>query len=403
MKKTFLNRFINYIKFDTQSDDKTFTHPSTEKQKDLGNFLVNELKNLGIKNAYMDDFGYVYAKIDGKVTNKTVGLIAHMDTALEENGKVDNPNIIENYQGEVIKLKNNIILDTNNFPNLKNVIGHTIVTTDGTTLLGADDKAGITIIMSTIEELLKGNYNYPNIFVAFTPDEEIGEGTENFNYDYFKVDFAYTLDGDDIDVINYENFNASSAIVTFLGKSIHPGSAKGKMINSQLIAMEFQAMLPDIRPENTSDYEGFNHLSSITGDVSKTVSEYIIRNHDEVLFKKQIKDFYDITDFLNKKYGYDVVNLDIKLSYKNMKEKVNEKPYVLNYPVKALKELGFTPKFVPIRGGTDGASLSFHNIVCPNLGTGGDNMHGPYEYVSVDNMVNMSKIIIKMLDIIANE
>lgn len=403
MKEKFLNRFINYIKFDTQSDDTTNTHPSTEKQKDLGRFLVKELHELGIKNAYMDDFGYVYAKICGKTTNKTIGLIAHMDTALECLGKVDNPNIINNYQGEVIKLKNNIILDTDNFPNLKNVIGHTLVTTDGTTLLGADDKAGITIIMSTIEELLNGNYNYPNIFIAFTPDEEIGEGTLKFNYDYFKVDFAYTLDGDDIDVINFENFNAGSAIVTFNGKSIHPGSAKGKMINSQLVAMEFQSLLPDIRPENTENYEGFNHLSSINGDVSKTVCEYIIRNHDINLFQKQINDFKIITEFLNKKYGYDIVNLEIKLSYKNMKEKVNEKPYVLDYPVKALKEFGFVPKFVPIRGGTDGANLSFNGIVCPNLGTGGDNMHGPYEYVSIDNMMNMSKVIIKMLDIIAND
>lgn len=403
MKKTFLNRFINYIKFDTQSSDETQTHPSTEKQKDLGQFLVQELHNLGIKNALIDEYGYVYAKIEGKATNKTIGLIAHMDTALEADGKVDNPNIIDSYQGEVINLKNNIALDATNFPNLKEVINHTLVTTDGTTLLGADDKAGITIIISTIERLLKGNYNYPNIFIAFTPDEEIGEGIAKFNYDYFKVDYAYTLDGGDIDEINYENFNAASAIVTFNGKSIHPGSAKGKMVNSQLVAMEFQRMLPDIRPENTENYEGFNYLSSIKGDVGKTVAEYIIRNHDLALFNKQINDFKDITLFLNKKYGYDVVNLEIIDSYKNMKEKVEEKPDVLKFPTNALKLLGYTPKYVPIRGGTDGANLSFKGIVCPNLGTGGANCHGPYEYVSVDNMIKMSDILIKMLELIANE
>lgn len=403
MKKTFLNRFINYIKFDTQSSDETLTHPSTEKQKDLGQFLVKELHNLGIKNALMDEYGYVYAKIEGKTTNKTIGLIAHMDTALEAYGKVDNPNIIDSYQGEVIKLKNNITLDTTNFPNLKKVINHTLVTTDGTTLLGADDKAGITVIVSTIERLLKGNYNYPNIFIAFTPDEEIGEGTTKFKYDYFKVDYAYTLDGGDIDEINYENFNAASAVVTFNGKSIHPGSAKGKMINSQLVAMEFQRMLPDIRPENTENYEGFNHLSSIKGDVTKTMAEYIIRNHDLALFNKQINDFKDITLFLNKKYGYDVVNLEIIDSYRNMKEKVEENPDVLKYPTNALKLLGYIPKYIPIRGGTDGANLSFKGIVCPNLGTGGENCHGPYEYVSVDNMIKMSDILIKMLELIANE
>lgn len=396
-----LNRFVNYISFDTQSSDETYTHPSTEKQKDLGLFLVNELKSLGIDNAYIDEFGYVYAKIKGtNESNTTVGLIAHMDTAMEFPGKVLNPNIIKNYQGQDIHLKNDINLNIRDFPSLKDVIGHTIITTDGTTLLGADDKAGIAIIMTTLEELLNGNYIYPNLFIAFTPDEEIGEGTAKFDFDYYKADFAYTLDGGPISVINYENFNAASAEIKFTGKSIHPGSAKGKMVNSQLLAMEFQSMLPNIRPENTEEYEGFNHLSSISGTVSETICDYIIRNHDNDLFEKQIQDFKDITKSLNEKYGYSAVNLKINYSYKNMEEKVNEKPYVLEYPVEALKSLGYNPTFVPIRGGTDGARLSFKGIVCPNLGTGGDNMHGPYEYVSVNDMEQMVKVVIKMLSII---
>lgn len=396
-----LNRFLKYISFDTQSDDSTNTHPSTEKQKVLGLYLVDELKSLGIDNAYMDEYGYVYAKIKGtKDTKTTVGLIAHMDTALEFPGQVLNPNIINNYQGEDIVLKNGINLNTKDFPQLKNCINHTLVTTDGTTLLGADDKAGIAIIISTLDELLNGNYSYPNLFIAFTPDEEIGEGTEKFNYDYFKADFAYTLDGGPISVINYENFNAASANITFTGKSIHPGSAYGKMVNSQLLAMEFQSMLPNIRPENTNNYDGFNHLSSIEGSVSETKASYIIRNHDKTLFENQIKEFIEITNALNEKYGYNAVETKITYSYQNMKEKVNEKPYVLEYPVEALKSLGYTPTFIPIRGGTDGARLSFNGIVCPNLGTGGDSCHGPYEYVSVNDMENMVKIVIKMLDII---
>ena len=395
-----LNRFLKYISFDTQSDDSSLMTPSTEKQKDLGNYLVNELKDLGIDNAYMDQFSYVYAYIPGKNNNKTVGLIAHLDTATEMPGKVTNPNIIENYQGETITLLNNVILEPKNFDSLNKVIGHKIVTTDGTTLLGGDDKAGIAIIMSTIEKIIQNNTNYPNIFICFTPDEEIGGGTAKFNYDYFKVDFAYTLDGGAIDIINYENFNAASAIVNFYGESIHPGDAKDKMINSALIAMEFQSLLPNIRPENTDGYEGFNHLCDITGSVSKTTSEYIIRNHDKNLFEKQINDFINIEEQLNKKYNKKVCSVTIKRSYKNMKEKIDEKTEVLEYPINALKAFGYNPTFVPIRGGTDGASLSYNGIPCPNLGTGTFNMHGPYEFSSITDMNTMVNVLIKMLEYI---
>ena len=395
-----LNRFLKYISFDTHSDDTVLKTPSTEKQKDLGRFLVDELHSLGVDNAYIDEYSYVYGYIKGTVNTKTVGLIAHLDTATEMPGKVTNPNIIDYYHGETIHLSNNVSLNPNVFQNLNNVLGHKIVTTDGTTLLGGDDKAGIAIIMSTVEKLLQGNYNYPNIFICFTPDEEIGGGTAKFNYDYFKVDFAYTLDGGAIDIINYETFNAASAIVTLHGENIHPGDAKDKMLNSALVAMEFQNMLPNIRPENTEGYEGFNHLCEINGNVNTTTLKYIIRNHDKILFEKQINDFLSIEKNLNQKYNKEVCNVEIIRSYKNMKEKIEEVPYVLEYPVQALKSFGYNTSFIPIRGGTDGANLSYNGIPCLNLGTGTFNMHGPYEYSSITDMNPMVSVLIKMFEFI---
>ncbi len=399
MKDIILKRFLKYVSFDTQSSDSTNTHPSTEKQKELAKYLVNELKELGIDNAFMDDNSYVYAKLDGIKGSKTIGLVAHLDTALESSGVVK-PNVIEKYDGSPIELKNGNTIDPVKFPKLTEQVGQTLVTTDGTSLLGADDKAGIAIIMTLVEKLIKENIPHPNIFVCFTPDEEIGEGTYLFNYDYFKVDFAYTLDGGNIDIINYENFNAATAFLKFHGKSIHPGSAKGKMVNSQLLAMEFNALLPNIRPDNTEGYEGFNHITSITGSVEETLAEYIIRNHDMNLFKKQMQEFIDIKDALNTKYGYNAVECTIKESYLNMKEKVLEKPYVLEYANCAIKQIGLTPKYIPIRGGTDGARLSFGGIVTPNLGTGSYNHHGPLEYASIDEMNKMVDILIILLNLI---
>lgn len=396
MKEKLLQRFLKYVSFDTQSSEATHSHPSTEKQKELAKYLVNELKALGIDNAYMDEYAYVYAKIDSNNnSNKTIGLIAHMDTALESSGIV-NPKVITSYNGEKIELDGTDI-DPNDFSHLKEKIGHTLVTTDGTSLLGGDDKAGIAIIMTYVDKILKNNIPHPNLFIAFTPDEEIGEGTEMFNYDYYKVDFAYTLDGGPINVINYENFNASSAKLTFIGKSIHPGSAKGKMVNSQLLAMEFNSLLPNIRPDNTEGYEGFNHITSINGGVEETIATYIIRNHDLNLFQKQKDEFIEITNKMNQKYGYNAVTCNITDSYFNMKEIVNKKPYVLDYPVKALKAHGLNATFVPIRGGTDGARLSFNGIVTPNLGNGDYNCHGPKEYVDIDEATKMVDVLITML------
>ena len=396
MKEKILERFLKYVSFDTQSNDKTNTHPSTEKQKELGKYLVNELKSLGISNAFMDENSYVYAKIEGSIkTNKTIGLIAHLDTALECSGIV-NPKVIEKYDGKDIEL-NGISITNKMFPFLKDKKDETLVTTDGKSLLGGDDKAGIAIIVSLIEKLLKGNYEYPNLFISFTPDEEIGEGTACFNYDLFKVDFAYTLDGGPINIINYENFNAATAFLEFNGISIHPGSAKDKMVNSSLLAMEFNSLLPPIRPDNTENYEGFNHITSIFGGVEKTQVEYIIRNHDMKLFNKQKDDFINISKKMNEKYGYDAVNCKVVDSYFNMKEIVDKAPYVLEYPVEAIKEANLNPTFVPIRGGTDGARLSYNGIITPNLGTGGYNCHGPYEFVSIDEMNKMVDILINML------
>lgn len=395
-----LERFLKYVSFDTQSADESTTFPSTLKQHQLADFLVQELHSLGVSNAYKDEFSYVYGKILGRI-NKSIGLIAHLDTALEISGENVKPNIIDQYNGESIILKNGLNISKNDFPFLTNLIGHKLVTTDGTTLLGADDKAGIAIIMTLVEKIVNSKEDLPTIYIAFTPDEEVGNGTLHFNYDYFKVDFAYTIDGGPINYINYENFNAASAIVKVNGKSIHPGSAKNKMINSLMIAMEFDRLLPqNARPEYTEDHEGFNHLNDLNGSVSNTQMNYIIRNHDFEQFEKQKQDFIRIKDYLNQKYGYEIINLQIIDSYRNMKELILPHPEILNYPACALREFGYEPVMEPIRGGTDGARLSYEGILCPNLGTGSYNHHGPMEFSDITDMNKMVDILFYMLTII---
>lgn len=395
------NRFLKYISFDTQSDESSKTIPSTSKQKELGKFLKNELNNLGLTNAFIDEFGYVYAYLESNChSDKTIGLISHMDTSDEASGANVKPVIIENYQGQIINVNKElgVILNPSEFPYLLKQLGHELITTDGTTLLGADDKAGIAIIMTAIDELIKGKIDYPNIIITFTPDEEIGRGTDKFNYDFYKehnCSIAYTIDGGEPNYINYENFNAASAIITINGKSIHPGSAKGKMINSQLIAMEFNSLLPsNMLPSLTDGYEGFNHLTSIEGTVSKTTMSYIIRNHDMNKFNQQKELFLFATDFLNKKYGANTVNTQINDSYYNMKDLVLTNKDILTKVEDALKENGLEPVYDPIRGGTDGARLTYSGILTPNLGTGGQNYHGPFEYLDVveaSTMVNVVK------------
>lgn len=393
------DKFLRYVSFDTQSDPHSDTYPSTEKQKELGAALVKELHDLGIKNAYMDEYSYVYATIDGSPghKDKAIGLIAHLDTATEMSGANVNARVIENYQGDDLVLNEalNIILSPSVFPALKDCIGHDLVVTDGTTLLGADDKAGIAIIMELVEFIVKNpNFKHPTIRIAFTPDEEIGRGTDKFNVDDFKVDFAYTLDGGKNDTINFENFNAASAEVVINGKSIHPGTAKNKMINSMLVAFEFHQMLPVFKnPAYTEKYEGFNHITEINGSVNQTKMEYIIRNHDSEEFKIQKQEFERIAEYLNDKYGENTIKLTITDSYYNMRDLVIKKPEILKIAEKAIKKIGLEPKFEPIRGGTDGALLSHKGIICPNLGTGGGNFHGAYEYASLTDMNKMVEIL----------
>lgn len=393
------DKFLRYVSFDTQSDPHSDTYPSTEKQKELGAALVKELHDLGIKNAYMDEYSYVYATIDGSPghKDKAIGLIAHLDTATEMSGANVNARVIENYQGDDLVLNEalNIILSPSVFPALKDCIGHDLVVTDGTTLLGADDKAGIAIIMELVEFIVKNpNFKHPTIRIAFTPDEEIGRGTDKFNVDDFKVDFAYTLDGGKNDTINFENFNAASAKVVINGKSIHPGTAKNKMINSMLVAFEFHQMLPVFKnPAYTEKYEGFNHITEINGSVNQTKMEYIIRNHDSEEFKIQKQEFERIAEYLNDKYGENTIKLTITDSYYNMRDLVIKKPEILKIAEKAIKKIGLEPKFEPIRGGTDGALLSHKGIICPNLGTGGGNFHGAYEYASLTDMNKMVEIL----------
>lgn len=396
-------RFLNYVSFDTQSDSYSHTVPSTSKQLKLGNYLVEELKSLGIENAKIDEFGVVYGTISSNNNHQgeVIGFIAHMDTSPDASGKDIHPQIIKDYQGQKITLNEDkeLYLDPEQYPQLLQLIHHDLITTDGTTLLGADDKAGIAIIMQMVEYI----YNHPefkhnDIQIAFTPDEEIGHGSDHFNVDYFNAQYAYTIDGGDIHIVEYENFNAFSAEVKVHGRSIHPGSAKNKMINSTRVAYEFDSLLPvHMRPESTEGYEGFNHLHSIQGTCEETVAEYFIRNHDLQQANKQCQDFKDIAEFLNKKYGYQIVEVTITESYLNMKEALKDHMFIVEQALAAIKENGLDAYCSPIRGGTDGARLTFKGLPCPNLGTGGFNYHGPYEYCSLTMMEKQVQILLHIL------
>ena len=401
MKESILKKFTNYVKFDTQSVEGSNTQPSTLKQRKLGEFLVEELHSMGVDNAYIDEYGYVYATIKSNVnSSNSLGLIAHMDTASEVSGSNVNPQIINKYDGNDITLPNGVVLSPKEYGTLKKATGHTIVTTDGTTLLGGDDKAGVAVIMELVDILVHSDkYQYPNLYIAFTPDEEIGEGATYFNYDYFKVDFAYTIDGAEIDTIAFENFNAASATVEVNGYNIHPGDAKGKMINSMLIAMEFNSMLPALKtPANTEGYEGFFHLNEMSGDVTTSKLHYLIRNHNKDEFEAQKELMYGIEKYLNQKYPTKPIKLTITDSYQNMRDIVMTKPICLELAVKGLLQEKIEPKFSPIRGGTDGARLTYEGIICPNLGTGSYNHHGILEYADIDEMDQLVKVLINMLN-----
>lgn len=398
------DRFLKYVSIDTQSDPTSSTAPSSSKQFNLGNYLEVEMKNIGMTDVELNEYGIVYGTIPGNDNNgKVIGFIAHMDTAPAASGANIKPMLIHNYKGGIITLneEKELYLDPKEFSCLNNVIGHDIITTDGTTLLGADDKAGVAIIMNMAEYLLKHpEIKHPDIRVAFTPDEEVGRGTENFDVKRFNADFAYTVDGGEINEVAYENFNAYAAIVTVNGKSVHPGTAKNQMINSILVAQEFQSLLPiHSRPESTDGYEGFNHLDCIQGNVEKTIMEYIIRNHDAQFADKQCQDFITARDFLNKKYGYHIINVEIKEQYRNMKEIIDQHIEVVNLAKDALNACGITPENSPIRGGTDGASLTYMGLPCPNLGTGGYNFHGPFEFVSLTMMEKQVEVLLKIVEL----
>jgi tripeptide aminopeptidase len=365
---------------------------------------VEELTSLGVQDVCFDDYGYVYGYLPGNVQNKnTIGFIAHMDTATETSGKDIHPTIIHNYDGKtiVINEKKNLTLSPKDFPHLNQQKNHTLIVTDGTTLLGADDKAGIAIIFTALETWLSNPaLPHPGIVVTITPDEEVGRGTEHFNYAYYQeknCSMAYTLDGGDPNIIEFENFNAASAQITITGKTIHPGSAKGKMVNSLLIAMEVNAMLPqNMKPSLTENHEGFYHLIEMNGSCGETRMHYLIRNHDKKEFAWQKEFFTQITDFINQKYGSDTMKSIVKDSYYNMKELILTKPILLENAVKAEKRVGLNPSFEPIRGGTDGASLTFKGIYTPNLGTGGANYHGPQEYLDVFEAESMVKVLLEL-------
>lgn len=396
-------RFLNYVSFDTQSVENSQTVPSTSKQLKLGKYLVEELQSLGIENAKIDEYGVVYGTIPSNNNHQgdVIGFIAHMDTSPDASGKDINPQIIKNYQGQKITLNEDkkLYLDPEQYPQLLHLVHHDLITTDGTTLLGADDKAGIAIIMQMVEYLhTHPEFKHNDIQIAFTPDEEIGCGSNHFDVKYFNADYAYTIDGGDIHIVEYENFNAFSAKVNIHGRSIHPGSAKNKMINSTRVAYEFDSLLPvHMRPESTEGYEGFNHLHAIQGTCEETTMDYIIRNHDLQQAKKQCQEFIDIVEFLNKKYGYQIIDLTITESYLNMKEALKDHMFIVEQALAAIKENGLDAYCSPIRGGTDGARLTFMGLPCPNLGTGGFNYHGPYEYCSLTMMEKQVEILLHIL------
>ena len=390
-----LERFINYVKIDTMSSEDQTTTPSTLKQFDLARLLEKELQELGLIDIKLSEHCILTATLPSNCeSNEVVGFIAHLDTIPGFSGTNVNPNVVYNYDGSTIELKNNIKLSPSQFPFMNDLIGKTLITTDGTTVLGADDKAGVAIIMEMLEYFVKNDIPHKTIKVAFTPDEEIGGGIDSFNVNEFGADYAYTIDGGAYNEINYENFNAASAIVKVNGLDIHPGSAKGQMINAVSIACEFEMMLDEFaKPMYTEGYEGFNHLCEMSGCVTTATMDYILRNHDLAKLEKQKQDFINIAEKLNQKYGAKTVELQIKDSYKNMAEYIKKDPRSVIAATKAMQRLGINTVTSPIRGGTDGAKLTLMGLNTPNLGTGGYNCHGPYEFACLEEMEIVVDII----------
>lgn len=402
MKENIINRFISYAVVDTQSNESNSECPSTPGQLTLANLLVEELKEIGMAEVTIDENGYVMATLPANTDKKvpTIGFLAHLDTATDFTGKNVRPQKTEKYDGQNIVLNKDlhIVLSPKEFPELKNYVGHTLLTTDGTTLLGADNKAGIAEIVTALI-YLKDNpeIKHGKIRVAFTPDEEIGRGPHKFNVEAFDADFAYTVDGGPLGELQYESFNAAGAKITVSGTNVHPGTAKGKMVNSIKIAMELQDRLPaNEAPEFTEGYEGFYHLLSFEGDVEETKLSYIIRDFDRSSFEDRKNTLQAIIDELNEKYGANTIRLELNDQYYNMREKIEPVKEIVNVAYQAMENLGITPIVQPIRGGTDGSQLSYMGLPTPNIFTGGENFHGKYEYISVDNMVKATNVIVEI-------
>ena len=398
-------RFLNYVKFDTQSDENSNSVPSTPKQLVFAEFLKKELENEGLRDVELDEQGYIYATLESNIRKDvpTIGFISHYDTSPDCSGANIHPHIVNNYDGSDILLSDNIISSPKKFPELLSHIGEDLIVTDGHTLLGANDKAGIAEIVQAMVWLKKHNeIKHGNIRIAFNPDEEIGMGAHHFDVEKFGCQWAYTMDGSDLGDLEYENFNAASAKITIHGVSVHPGYAKGKMINANRVASELARMMPDNEtPETTEGYEGFYHLIGVESNTEKATMSYIIRDHDRAKFEDR-KDFISRqVEAINEKYGAGTAEIELRDQYYNMKEKIDPQMHVIDLVLKAMQEVGVAPRVEPIRGGTDGAQLSFRGLPCPNIFAGGVNFHGPYEFVSIQSMEKAMQVIIKICELTA--
>jgi tripeptide aminopeptidase len=402
-----LDRFLRYVKVDTQSNPESDSFPSTDKQFNLAKMLVEELEGIGLDDVELDDRCYIMATIPSNVDREvpTVGFIAHVDTSPDMPGINVNPQIIENYDGTVIQLNDQVKLSPVEFPHLLKYKGNTLITTDGTTLLGADDKAGVAEIMTAAEHLMQHpEIKHGKIRIAFTPDEEIGKGADHFDVKKFGADFAFTIDGGEIGELEFENFNAALAKININGKNVHPGTARDVMINSMLVAMELNEMLPpNQRPEHTEKYEGFYHLVSFKGSVEHSEMQYIVRDHDKDKFEDKKSLFQSAVDFMNVKYGKGVVELNMKDQYYNMREKIEPVMHIIDTAKEAYEAVGVEPIVKAIRGGTDGARLSYMGLPTPNIFAGGHNFHGKYEYVPLESMEKSVEVILKIAERLAQK
>lgn len=399
MKEKLIERLVRYAKIDTKSDFNSTECPTTPGQWDLLHVLQKELTEIGLEEITLDDNGYLFATLPANTDRDVpvIGFLAHVDTATEYSGKNVNPQRIDNYDGTDVQLNKDTFMTVASFPELKNYVGHTLITTDGTTLLGADNKAGIAEIVTAMEYLIQNpDIKHGKLRIAFTPDEEIGRGPHKFDVEAFGAKYAYTMDGGPLGELQYESFNAAGATVTVHGTSVHPGSAKDKMVNSILIANEFQAAMPvDEIPEKTENYEGFVHLMQVDGSTDETTLTYIIRYFDKETFEARKQLMVETADKLKSIYGNDIITLDIQDQYFNMREKIEPVMEIVDIISDAFKELDIEPNIVPVRGGTDGSQLSFKGMPTPNIFTGGENYHGKYEYISVDNMEKATHVIIE--------